>query len=155
MALAVADITDALRTHASASGLFEYVAGHAILSAHDSGLAWWCYCERIQPWAARSGLATVSAVLTYRVMITMNTTTYQPQDDIDPLIVGAADALVRLYVGHFTLGGLISNVDILGAAGRPMVAEAGWIVLGEGGSRYRSMIITLPLIVNDLWDEAP
>jgi len=156
MALAVADITAALKDHASSSGLFEYVEGHAVLSAHGRGLAWWCYVERMQPWAARSGLATTSAVLTYRVMITMNTATHEPLDGVDPLVVDAADALVRLYVGDFTLGGLVANVDIFGAGGKPLVAEAGWLTIGgDGGGRYRSMIITVPLVVNDLWSEAP
>jgi hypothetical protein len=154
MALAVKDITTALMTHAGGSGLFEYVAGHAVISAHASGLAWWCYVERIQPWAARSGLATTSAVLTYRVMVTMNTTTYEPLDDVDPAVTGATDALLRLYVGDFTLSGLVSNVDVFGAGGRRLAAEAGWMTLADGG-RYRSMIITLPLVINDLWDEAP
>lgn len=152
----VTAVTDALKTHAGASGLFEYVEGHAILSAHSTGLAWWCYVERIAPWAARSGLATTSAILTYRTMITMNTSTYEPLDAVDPKIISAASSMIRLYVGDFTLGGLVANVDIFGAGGKSLVSEAGWLTMGgDGGSRYRSMITTLPLVCNNLWDEAP
>lgn len=148
-------ITQALQTHAGKSGLFEFVAGHAILTAHNGGgLGWWCMVDRMAPYAAGSGLASASGVLTYKVMITMNTSTYEPLDDVDPRVTDAADTMFRAYAGAFTLGGLIRNVDIFGAAGRPMVAEAGWVTIGgDGGGRYRAMIITLPLIVNDLWTE--
>ena len=151
----VTALTDALRTHASESGRFESVSGHAVLSAHGTGLAWWCYVENIRPYAAGSGLNTTSIVLTYRTMITMNTATYQPLDAVDPRVSGAASEMLRAYAGDFTLGGRVRNVDIYGAAGRPLVAEAGWLTLaGDGGGRYRSMITTLPLVINNTYDQA-
>jgi hypothetical protein len=88
-------------------------------------------------------------------MITMNTSTYDPLDAVDPKITSAASSMVRLYVGDFTLGGLVSNVDIFGAGGKPLAAEAGWLTIGgDGGGRYRSMITTLPLVCNNIWDQA-
>jgi hypothetical protein len=90
----------------------------------------------------------------YEIVITMNDTTAEPLDDVDPAVVGAADALLRRYVGGFTLGGLVSNVDVRGAAGVPINMASGWMKLGgDSGGRYRSMIITVPLVVNNLWDE--
>lgn len=153
MPIEAEDITAALQTDAGTSGYFESVSGHAILTAH-TGVAWWCMVDRIAPYAAGSGLASTTGVLTYKIMITLNTATIQPLDLVDPRVTRATDAMFRAYVGRFTLGGLIRNVDIYGAAGRPMVAEAGWMTIGgDGGGRYRAMIITLPLIINDLWAE--
>jgi hypothetical protein len=149
-------VTSALQTHAGKSGLFEAIAGHAILSPHPTGLAWWCMVDRIAPYAAGSGLAATTGVLTYKTMITLNTATLQPLDLVDPRVTEAADAMFRAYIGGFTLGGLVRNVDVYGAAGRPLMSEAGWLNIGgDGGSRYRAMITTLPLIINDLWSEVP
>lgn len=154
MPIDTATVTAALQTHAGRTGYFESVSGHAVLTGH-SGLAWWCMVDRIAPYAAGSGLAATTGVLTYRVMVTLNTATLQPLDLVDPRVTDTADALFRAYVGAFTLGGLVRNVDVRGAAGRPLVAEAGWLNIGgDGGGRYRAMIITLPLIINDLWTEA-
>lgn len=144
--------TAALRTHAAASGYFEATSGHAVVSAHGTGLAWWCMLDGIVPYAAGSGLATVTACVTYKVMVTLNSTTAEPQDDVDPSVANATAALFALYIGDFTLGGLVRNVDIFGAAGKRLQADAGWMTLGDG-ARYRAMIITLPLIINDLWTE--
>lgn len=153
MALDLGTLTDALKTHAAASGLYEAVSGHAVITAHGPGLAWWCMVEKMFPYAGGSGLNTVTACVVYKIMTTLNDSTTDPQDLVDPAVANAADALLRLYLGDFTLGGLIRNVDVFGAAGTPLVAQAGWMTLDA--ARYRAMIITLPLIVNNLWDEAP
>lgn len=144
--------TDALRTHAAASGYFEATSGHAVIAAHGTGLAWWCMLDGIVPYAAGSSLNTVTVCVTYKVMITLNSTQTQPQEAVDPSVANATAALFALYVGDFTLGGLVRNVDIFGAAGKRLQADAGWMTLGDG-ARYRAMIITLPLIINDLWTE--
>ncbi|MET0426658.1 MAG: hypothetical protein ABW046_22515 [Actinoplanes sp.] len=147
-------MTNALKTHAQVSGLFEYVAGHAILAGHGSGVAWWCMVDTMGVYPAGSGLNAATGVLVYKVMVTLNTSTYEPLDDVDPRVTQAADVLFRAYIGGFTLGGIVRNVDVFGAAGQRLVANAGWVTIGgDGGGRYRAMIITLPLIINDLWTE--
>lgn len=143
--------TDALKTHAAASGIYEAVSGHAVLAAHGPGLAWWCYVDKITPYAAGSGLDTVSVCVVYKVMTTLNDSTIEPQDAVDPLVANGSARLFGRYLSNFTLGGLVRNVDVFGAAGTRADNVAGWMMLD--GARYRTMIITLPLIVNNLWDE--
>ena len=153
--LDIAPFTAALMTDAAESGHCEYVSGHPIMAAHGSGVAFWLLVKRLFPWSARSGLAATSAVLVYEVVLTLNDTTADPPDDVDPRVVKAATALLGRYIGGFTLGGLVSNVDVRGAAGVPVNMIAGWMKLGTEGGRYRAMIITLPLVLNNLWDESP
>src|SRR6188768_4110750 len=105
MALDLGTITDALKTHAAASGVYEAVSGHGVVTAHGPGLAWWCMVDDIFPYAAGSGLASVSACVVYKVITTLNDTTLQPQELVDPMVANGADALLRLYMGRFTLGG--------------------------------------------------
>jgi hypothetical protein len=151
MALDLGTITDALKTHAAASGIYEAVTGHGVVEPHAGGLAWWCMVDDIFPYAAGSGLNTVTACVVYKIITTLNDSTTDPQELVDPLVANGADALLRLYMSNFTLGGLVRNVDIMGAAGVRVSAKAGWMTLDN--ARYRAMIITLPLIVNNLWDE--
>jgi hypothetical protein len=44
-------------------------------------------------------------------------------------------------------------VDIKGAYDIPLAWEAGY--LNVGGGMYRILDITLPLVINDVWTEAP
>ncbi len=76
-----------------------------------------------------------------------------PPDAIDPNMVAAADALGEAYTGGFTLGGLVRQVDLLGAHGSPFDVRAGYLSID--GTRYRVLTISLPVVVNDLWTEAP
>jgi hypothetical protein len=48
-----------------------------------------------------------------------------PEDAIDPELLAAVDALMSAYSGDFQLGGLITQVDLLGAYGKPLGAERG------------------------------
>jgi hypothetical protein len=43
-------------------------------------------------------------------------------------------------------------VDLLGSAGAPLSAQAGY--LNQDGRLFRVMTLTLPIIVNDVWDQA-
>jgi hypothetical protein len=75
----------------------------------------------------------------------------EPQDYIDPNLVKALDALMNAYSGDFTLDGLIRNVDLLGQTGTPLQAEAGYINID--GKMMRVVTITLPMIINDAWEQ--
>jgi hypothetical protein len=77
----------------------------------------------------------------------------EPQDAIDPGVAAAVDALMAAYSGDFEFGSNVRNVDLLGSAGVPLAAEAGY--LNVSGTMYRVMTITLPLIINDLWSQSP
>ncbi|MFI1889817.1 hypothetical protein [Streptomyces jumonjinensis] len=151
MALDITGILDKVVSHAAGVGYFEQVNGHEPASAPGYGLTAAVWSERVTP-VRSSGLASLSTLLVFSVRI-YTSAHQEPMDAIDPRMVEAVDALCREYAGDFTLGGLVRHVDLLGAAGQPLDVRAGYI--SQDGSLYRVMTITLPVIVNDLWEEAP
>lgn len=146
-------IVNAIASHAAASGHFESVNNHEATSPPISGLIGAVWPQRLRPWAQRSGLAATSGrvVLMLRIYAPA---LQEPQDAIDPTVLAATDALMAAYSGDFTLGGLVAEVDLLGAGGEVLEAIAGWLPWSDG-SRSRVMDITLPVVINDAWTQAP
>jgi hypothetical protein len=77
--------------------------------------------------------------------------TREPQDDIDTDILNATDLLMNEYSGDFELGGNVREVDLLGEFGDSLSSQAGYVTIG--GTMFRVMTITLPVIVNDAWNQ--
>jgi PKD repeat protein len=137
--------------HALMSGRFDAVNGHEPKSAPGHGITAAVWFQTAEPAPASSGLAatTIRLALNVRVFASMLS---EPQDAIDPNIVAAIDALMAAYSGDFQLGGQVRNVDLLGQAGQPMRADAGYIT--QDGKPLRVVTILLPLICNDVWEQA-
>lgn len=149
MSLPITDITDRVVSHAMGLGLFETVNEAEPKNAPGHGLTCAVWTEHIG-FIRSSGLASGSARLVFNVRIYSNINA-APDEAIDPEMLNAVDRLFAAYAADFTLDGLVRHVDLLGAHGVPLAAQAGyWLV--EGGE-YRVMTIVLPLIVNDLWTE--
>lgn len=151
MALTMSQILDATETHAATSGYFDQVNRVEPKAAPGQGLTVAIWVQKLAAVAAASGLNTVTTRLEINVRLFQNMLK-EPQDMIDVEMMLACDALMGAYCGGFTLGGLVRNVDIKGAHGEPLGAEAGYV--NQDGKLYRVITITLPLIVNDLWTEA-
>ncbi|RLV66352.1 hypothetical protein STAN_1873 [Streptomyces sp. CBMAI 2042] len=149
MALDTLSITDAVASHAGATGRFETVNGHEPKNAVGHGLTAAVWADRITP-VRSSGLSSVSVLLTFNVRI-YTPAQQLPADAIDPDMIAAVDELCAAYAADFTLGGLVRQVDLLGQHGQPLDVRAGY--LQQDGALYRVMTITLPVIVNDLWEE--
>ncbi|MFJ5967885.1 hypothetical protein [Streptomyces sp. NPDC093060] len=150
MALDISGILDAAISHASASGYFDEVNGHeAIHPSASGGLTAGVWVERVTP-VRSSGLASVTSLVVLNVRL-YTSAQQLPLDAIDPNMVAAVDALCTAYCGDFTLGGLVRQVDIFGANGQPLDVRAGY--LPQDGALQRVMTISLPCIVNDLWEE--
>lgn len=149
MTLDVDNIIDAVASHAMASGYFDRVNGHEPKNAPGAGVSVAVWADSIQP-VLSSGLASLSAsvVLNVRLYTSM---LQEPQDAIDPAMLKAVSALFAAYAGDFTLGGAARHVDVLGAEGSRLFAKAGY--LNQDNRMYRVITITLPVIVNDVWDE--
>lgn len=150
MALDVSTILDKLVSHALATGYFERVNTHEPKNAPGNGITSAIWAQSISPARGSSGVAATSArvVFTQRLYSNM---VQEPQDEIDPDIMKAVDSLMTKYSGDFELGGNVNSVDLLGRAGVPLQAQAGY--LNVGGKLYRVMDITIPLIVNDVWSQ--
>lgn len=150
MALDVVGIVAAVESHALSLGVFERVLTSEPKNAPGNGASCAIWLEQIGPIAAASGLISVSTrlVMTARVLKPF---LEQPYGQIDTDMLTAVDALMRAYSGGFTLGGLVRNVDLLGQHGVALAGKAGYVQIDK--SVFRIMDITLPLIINDLWDE--
>jgi hypothetical protein len=149
MALDIDGIIDAVASHAAASGWFDNVNGHEPKNAPPGGLTGAVWVEAIRP-AASSGLASSSALLVLNLRM-YTSMLQEPQDRIDPVMVKALSDLYSAYAGDYTLGGLVRHVDLRGADGIPLQAKAGYI--NQDQRMYRVITITLPVVVNDAWDE--
>lgn len=150
MALETLAITEAVESHAAASGHFERVNRHEPKNAPGNGLTAAVWVQSIAPLALASGLATTAALLVVNVRVYSNMLS-EPQDAIDPNVADAVDALMRAYSGDFQLDGLIRNVDLLGQYGPGLSAEAGY--LEQDKKMFRVMTITVPLVINDVWEQ--
>jgi hypothetical protein len=141
---------DAVASHAEKLGLFASTGTHEPKNAPPNGITCAIWIDQIGPVPAGSGLAAATARVVFMVRIYSPMLSI-PYDAIDPDVLSACSVLLGEYAGSFTLGGLIRNVDILGATGTPLSAKAGYLT--QDNKLFRVMDITLPLIVNDVWSE--
>ena len=146
-----AALFSAVRSHALSLGVFDRVDTHEPKNAPGNRLVCAIYLAGIRP-VPSSGVASTSGVLTLVVRI-YKTILAMPEDSVDADLLHAVDVLFAAYSGDFTLGDTIRNVDLLGQTGTPLSATAGYLKFDDGD--YRTVDITLPLIINDLWTQAP
>lgn len=152
MAFDFQGLVDAVASYAGRTGEFERIATHEPKSKPGNGMTCSIWYDEIAPVAAASGLNSVSGLIT----LTMRPQTpflQQPADQTDPLIMRAVASLMTLFAGGFTLAGVVRNVDLLGEHSQGLRAKAGY--LNQDGTVYRVLDVSLPLIVNDLFPEAP
>lgn len=149
MALDVNTLLDKVTSHAATLGYFDRINTHEPKNAPGNGLSASVWFDQIEVVRA-SGLSSSSAkvVLNIRLATSM---IQEPQDMIDTNLVNALNALLAAYHGDFELGGNVRMIDVLGAYGTPLMAQAGY--LNQDNKIYRVFTIKLPLIVNDVWDQ--
>lgn len=147
-AAAAKTLMQAIQSHAQKLGVFKGgINLHAPLTNVSPDLACWIILDDLTP-TPESGLPVVSIIVNMLVLITMSLNT-RPLDDVDPAVLGAATVLLNEYANNFTLGGLVRDVEVF----RGLKAVAGYSLIT--GEPYRHVEITLPMIVNDAWTEAP
>jgi hypothetical protein len=146
MTLGFVNVLDSVVSHAMSLGVFGAVNQHEPSTAPGPDITAAVWVDYIGP--AESGLASTSVKLVLNLRIYQNSQS-DPQDAIDPAVVNAVDLLMEAYNGDFTLGGLARQVDILGHYGPPLSASAGY--LRQGDTLFRTMTLTLPIILNDVW----
>lgn len=153
MSLNIRTLRDALQSHALASGWFDAVNGEEPKSPPGQGLSCAVWPQRLRPAVGASGLDSTSVRLAFTVRLYMGFSR-EPGGDIDPYMIDACDDLMGRYSAAFTLGGLVKEIDLLGAKGDPLGFDAGHLRT-ESGAEFRVIDITVPLIVNDLWEQTP
>lgn len=141
-----------LASWAGGLGAFDRVTGSEFKSAPGRGVSLGLWVQRLTP--AVSGLSDTSAHLTVygRIYTDM---LQEPSGEIDPRILRATSLMFGRLIGGFTLDGLVRMVDVRGAYGPMLDAQAGYLTVGGtgDGKMYRIMTLTIPLIVNDCWPE--
>lgn len=142
---------DAIVSHAMSTGQFERVNQYEPKKAPGNGLTAAVWFQSLVP-TRIGGLDSTTVRLVMRIRI-YTSMLMDPPDQIDPNVIEALDVLLNAYSGDFTLDGLIRNVDLLGQSGTPMQADAGY--LNQDGKMMRIVDITLPMIINDVWEQVP
>lgn len=143
-------IVAAVESHAATLGVFERVVTSEPKNAPGNGPTCAIWLDQIGPVPAASGLSSESMRIVMMLRV-MKPFLEQPYGAIDTDMMTAVDALMRSYSTGFTLGGLVRNVDLLGAHGVALAGRAGYVTIDR--SVFRLVDITLPLIINDLWEE--
>ncbi|HVI79571.1 MAG TPA: hypothetical protein VM715_15670 [Candidatus Acidoferrum sp.] len=143
-------IVDEIVSHVLALGTFERVNSHEPKNSPGNGLSCAIWADSVKAVPAASGLASSAAqvVMNMRLYTSM---LQQPYDDIDPNLMTVLDVLMAEFSGDFELGGAVRNVDLLGEHGTSFGAQAGYLNIDN--KIYRVMTLTVPLIINDAWNQ--
>lgn len=152
MSIGFTAIVQAAESHALTLGVFENVNRHEPDNA-PAGLSLAIWFAGMRPFRRTSGLSTVSVVVALNERI-VTTLQQDPADDIDVRMTDAVDVLAESMIGDFTLGGLVESVDIFGRSDLgPLRVDPGY--LEQGDQTFRAYTVFVPIIVNDVWTEAP
>lgn len=149
MTLHTQSILDSLTSHAESLGLFEKVNTHEPKNAPGRGLTVAIWCDQVGP-VRSSGVNSTSGKLTFKLRI-YSSMLAEPQDAIDPNAIDAVDQLFEAYHGDFELDGDARHIDLLGAYGPPMAMQAGYLMHGD--KPFRILDITIPIVINDCWEQ--
>lgn len=153
MALTTKLYMDALISHALSLGYFTSVNSVDTGSTpSNDGLSGVLWSRRTRALPARSGLNSTSALVTFMMRL-FHSANSDPLGEIDPRMIDATDALLNAYSGDFTLGGLVAYIDLLGEHGEGLGSDSGWLDMGED-RKFRIVDITIPLVINDVWNQA-
>ncbi len=140
----------AIESLIAALGLFGTVNLHEPKNAPGSGLGCWILLDEIGPSPQASGQAATAGRVVFKARV-MSNMLQEPQDKIDQEIGNAVAKVMEALTGDFELGGTVRNVDLLGETGTPLSARAGYLTIDK--TMYRFMDITIPLVVNDVWNQ--
>jgi hypothetical protein len=135
---------------AEQTGFFRSSNTHEPKGSPGSGLRLAIWMQDIEPIPEASGLASATALVVFNARIYGNMLE-KPEDEIDPRITTAAVGLIGAFSTGFTLGGTVRNVDLLGAHGPKLRAQAGYVTIA--GAMYRVMTVTVGVILDDVWTE--
>lgn len=145
-------LMNSLTTLASATGVFETVFGHEPKAAPSAlGVSCGVWVNEMRT-VQSSGLSSATVRLEFMIRVFRSMLT-EPQDEIDPAIMDATDALFLAIAGDFDLGLPATRyVDLLGSDGEPLRAQPGY--LEQDKRLFRVMEIFVPIILNDVYTYA-
>lgn len=109
---------------------------------------WWA---GIGPARGVSGLDATSARVEFQGRLYTDFT--KPAEDVETQLMTLTSLFMGVFTGGFTLGGQAMEVDLLGAYGNPLSAEAGYITHDD--HQYRVAACVIPVIADGLWVQVP
>jgi hypothetical protein len=140
----VSALMKAIASEAQQIGAFERVQLHEPKTSVPSGLSAALWFQSAITIAELSSLAKTSIRIEIVFRLFQNML-MEPADLIDPEMTRVVNLMFNLLNGGFTLGGLITNIDVLGAHGAPLRSEAGYI--NQSGQLMRSISIYIPCVI--------
>jgi hypothetical protein len=142
----------AIESHLRSLGWFDRVNMHEVASPPGRGLSADVWETSLTTVPEMSGMASVSIRLEFAIRILCHADR-EPRDTIDVEMLGAVSDLFLAFCGDFELGGQVLQIDLMGRYGPGLNSASGYVVID--GQRYRMRLIELPLIIDDVWTEAP
>lgn len=161
MAIDFEGLSFALQSFAQRSGYFDQVNGHDSDNPPGHGLICDTFLGRITT-CPGGGLSTTNALVELMMIFKMAATAEPTDADyLDPHMVKALNAVWAEIFGDFDLStgvaggvapGTIKCVDLERSVSAGPTSQPGWAKTGRG--EVRTMTISIPVIVNDAWDQA-
>lgn|SRR4030042_210687 len=148
----VTGILDGVESHLKSLGIFDTVNMHEPKKAPGSALHAAVWFQSSDPVPGLGGLNKTTTRLEFWIRVYLNMLS-EPQDMIDPNLMSAVDNMISSFSGDFTLGGTVKMIDLMGAHGRGLSAQAAY--LDQDGKKFRAYVVRLPLIVDDVWTQTP
>lgn len=134
----------AIRSRAKKLAVFDATIGHDPENAPPAGLSCSIMLGPVKP-VTSSGLAAVSGQVTLMIHV-WSFAQKRPLDDVDPKVLAATCSLMGAFAGDFTLNGTVREVDLFA-----MEATPGYVNFQD--KEFRTMQISLPIVINDMFQE--
>lgn len=142
----------AMQSTAQKLGVFEQVVTHEPKSAPQSLPCLALWLGPLTPLGAASGLSATAVRVALRGRIYISDL-QKPEDAVDAKLLSITSQLLGAYSGGFTLGGQLMEIDLLGIYGESMSGQPGYI--DHDSKFFRVQELSLPLIIDALWEQAP
>lgn len=153
MALNTDAMSATIQSKLQATGLFASAVHHEPKSAPALGssvtAAFWF--DTVRP-AKSSGLGVISVVVGYTLRLYASALA-EPADGIDPDLIRTADKVMEFFCTDFDIGGSARYLDVLGSDSAGVVLTPGYVTQDQ--KIFRTIDISLPIIVNDAWVVTP
>lgn len=130
-------------------GVFESVNKHEPVGNIGTYVAAVLF-QGMGPARGASGLDATSVRVEFVLQIYSNMIA-TPLDQIDPNIASATALVMNALSTNFSLGDTVREIDLLGEFGTPLSSKARYIQVSS--ALYRYMEITIPIIVDDVFQQ--
>lgn len=104
-----------------------------------------------EPARGLSGLGATTLRLEFTVRVYLSFT--RATDNVDPQLMALVSQVAGVFSGDFTLDGEAMQVDLLGAYGSPLAGRPGYLNFGD--HEFRIADVTVPVIIDDAWEQVP